>query len=59
MIALDLTNNQQQYKFGTDSEIGTIEAASLEAAVETLRMFLTDPCGWVEDLDGRRVEIRS
>lgn len=48
------------YKFATDSEVGTIEAATFEKACEKLEEMVGDAdgaWGWVEDTDGGRYEI--
>jgi hypothetical protein len=51
------------YKFATDSEVGTIEAADYAAACAKLDAMLTAAAvyegawGWVEDEDGSRYEI--
>lgn len=47
------------YKFATDSESGTIEAASFDEARGMLDAMVTDTdggFGWVEDVDGFRYE---
>lgn len=47
------------YKFATDSETGTLEADTFEAACRLLDSMVEDSdCGhgWVEDTDGYRYE---
>jgi len=51
------------YKFATDSEVGTIEAADYATACAKLDAMLTAAAieegawGWIEDTDGSRYEI--
>ena len=50
------------YKFATDSECGTIDAESFEAACRKLDAMVTDSdcgSGWVEDADGFRYETEG
>ena len=51
------------YKYATDSETGTIEAADFGIACRKLDAMLTTDdilngaWGWVEDVDGYRYEV--
>lgn len=53
----------REYKFATDSESGTIEAAGWNDACQKLHAMLPDSAidnggfGWVEDQDGERYEL--
>jgi hypothetical protein len=57
--------NSNQYRYATDSEAGTIEAASLEAAFSQLRAQITDEMIadgatlWVESADGSRLTMEE
>jgi hypothetical protein len=46
------------YKFATESEVGTIEETTFEAACRKLDAMIGDAggFGWVEDADGYRYE---
>lgn len=52
-----------EYRFATDAETGTIDAASYDEACRILDAMLTDEAiaegawGWVEDADGYRYQI--
>jgi hypothetical protein len=49
---------QHVYPFGTDdSEVGTIKAASLAAAIEMLELFADGQAAWIQDQDGTRHEL--
>jgi hypothetical protein len=48
---------QHVYPFGTDGELGSIKAASLDAAIEMLELFADGQAAWIQDQDGTRHEI--
>lgn len=50
---------QNVYPFGTDGELGSIKAATLDAALEMLELFADGQPGWIEDVDGTRHEINQ
>jgi hypothetical protein len=51
------------FKFATDSEVGTFDAVSFDAACERLQAMVPPAAiqagawGWVEDVDGSRFEV--
>ena len=57
------TRSFYEYPYGTDSELGTIEAESFAAACAQLDAMLTEEAleegawGWVKDVDGRRYQV--